>query len=469
MGLFQKKTTKNADAAVLSELALKSISDGVVIIGYDGIVQLVNPSGLKLLGVANASDVMGLNYLSVVKLMNKEGKIVVEEDNPITKILSNNRPVETRSFSLVPMRDSKPIPVSLIAVPSGGPGASRVVVIRDITRELEEEREKTEFVSTASHEMRTPVASIEGYLGLALNPQTATLDDRARQYLMQAHASSKHLGRLFQELLDSTKLEDQQVLIRPVPVEMTSFVKSIVDGQAPSMMAKSLQCQFGTGIKNKQSTEKSVAQLVYSNVDVDFLRESLDNIIENAVKYTPSGGTVTIGVRGELDRVIINVTDTGIGISTKDIEHIFQKFYRADTSDTQTIGGTGLGLFIVRRRIEAMGGKVWVESDVGQGSTFYVSLPRISADEYEKLKLVMENNRAAGTGEAPVITSYASTIIQIEDNQVVEPVEKQTIESIVNSADGKTLAGNLSQDQLDQLKQQFAANIQETEFKKNLN
>ncbi len=124
------------------------------------------------------------------------------------------------------------------------------------------------------------------------------------------------------------------------------------------------------------------------------MREILDNLVDNALKYTPTGGSIYINVRGDGDRVLINVTDTGMGISSDDLAHIFQKFYRADNSDTRTIGGTGLGLYIVKQRAEAMGGRVWAESAFGEGSTFYVSLPRLTGDEYEKRMIAVRNQQA---------------------------------------------------------------------------
>ena len=126
-------------------------------------------------------------------------------------------------------------------------------------------------------------------------------------------------------------------------------------------------------------------------------------MIDNALKYTPAGGSVYINVRGDGDRVLINVTDTGMGISSDDLAHIFQKFYRADNSDTRTIGGTGLGLYLVKQRAEAMGGRVWAESAFGEGSTFYVSLPRLTQDEYEKRMIIVRNQQmqAAATQPAP--------------------------------------------------------------------
>ena len=121
------------------------------------------------------------------------------------------------------------------------------------------------------------------------------------------------------------------------------------------------------------------------------MREIMGNLIDNAIKYTPEGGSVYVNVRGDGDRALINVTDTGMGISGDDLGHIFQKFYRADNSDTRTIGGTGLGLYLVKQRVEAMGGRVWAESAFGEGSTFFVFLPRITGEEYEK-RMIAKNN-----------------------------------------------------------------------------
>ena len=141
-------------------------------------------------------------------------------------------------------------------------------------------------------------------------------------------------------------------------------------------------------------------QAVYSTVDVDFLREILNNLVENAIKYTKEGGAIWVNVRGDGDHVLVNVTDTGIGISPDDLLHIFQKFYRVDNSQTREIGGTGLGLYIVKMRAEAMGGKVWAESSFGEGSTFYLSLPRLTYEEYERRKQIMNNTEAMTAQQA---------------------------------------------------------------------
>lgn len=404
MGLFRKKHKKDTDSPTpksqkvaqstekqssMARLAFNSINDGVIILDKDNIIELINPAALRMAGCKSMEDAIGLDYRSIIKLENSEESVVDEDNNPIHLALKSGKEFESRDYILKTAQNRR-LSVAIAITPTAGQFSDRIITFRDITRELKEEGEQAEFISTASHEMRTPVAAIEGYLGLAMNPQTATIDDRARQYLEEAHSASQHLGRLFQDLLDTTKLDDKKSKIRLVPVEMTSLVRGITSMQAPIMQSKKLHFSFGS----PDDGARKIDQLVYGMVDIDFMQEIIGNLLENAVKYTPSGGSIWVGVRGDGDQTLINVTDTGMGIAPDDLEHIFQKFYRVDNSQTRVIGGTGLGLYLVRKRVEAMNGEVWAESAFGEGSTFYVSLPRLTSEEYERQRLVLTNQQA---------------------------------------------------------------------------
>jgi signal transduction histidine kinase len=317
------------------------------------------------------------------------------------------------------------------------------------------------------------VASIEGYLGLALNPQTATIDDRARQYLTEAHNASAHLGKLFQDLLDVTKLDDNRVRVNLVPAEMVSLVQEIANRQISTLNNKNIHFSFGVrdGLEGKLQIE----QLVYAMVDVDFLQEILGNLIENAVKYTNDGGEILVSVRADGDDVLINVTDSGVGIPPENLAHVFQKFYRVDNSATREIGGTGLGLYIVKARTEAMGGRVWAESSFGEGSTFYVALPRISPEEYERQMTVLRNTQMmavkpptpATTGS---LTNAAVTAVaagpQVAQPAVVQPVgQPQVVQpvaqpQVVAPAQSQTIAQSAQPNQAIQSSQNSTSIIQ---------
>ena len=380
-------------AEILANLVLNTIDSGVIIVLPTGVIEYINPAAVSLLGGQMAQNFLGAKLEDILKLENGQGVVIPAQNNLVFYAVNNGQNYTTREYFLVNLQGQKK-PVAFKIITAHSPKNERIVTFYDITSELEAESEQTEFISTASHEMRTPVASIEGYLGLALNPKTATIDERAKKYLEEAHKSSQHLGKLFRDLLDVTKLDDKRIKAHLLPIEVTSTVRSIAEGQIPKMSEKNIHFTFGSSSSANMNGGRVINQEVFAAVDVDFLREIINNLIENAIKYTNNGGGIWVNVRGDGDRVLINVTDTGIGISPEDSKHVFQKFYRADNSETRTIGGTGLGLYIVKERVEAMSGSTWVESTFGEGSTFYVAFPRLTYEEYLRRKQIEANTQA---------------------------------------------------------------------------
>lgn len=424
MGLFKRKTSTVAapgggDSAALAQQALDFIAEGVLLVDERGMVKFANPAAARMTGYDVPQNITGLDYQLVIRLETAEQVPVEPTQSPLYTAIMTNQPLSTRDYILVSAQNEHRVAVALACIPTGGAHADRIITFRDITKELAEENEQAEFISTASHEMRTPVASIEGYLGLALNEQTATIDSRARQYLEAAHAASQHLGHLFKDLLDVTKLDDKRLKARLVPVDAVEAVKHIAGERAKDMQAKHLKYSFGTA--EPATDKKRIEPRVYMAVDLDFLHEILDNLVENAIKYTPEGGEIWVNARGDGDKVLINVTDTGIGVSADDAAHIFQKFYRVDNSQTRQIGGTGLGLYLVKQRVEALGGRVWVESSFGDGSTFFVSLPRISESEYEKMMIAQANEQMVKNFAAPAMTQQQAIQGAAQQQPVVQP------------------------------------------------
>ena len=424
----------NGNTAELANLVLNSIEEGVIIVHPSGVVLLSNPAAMRMLGVNDTSAILNVQIGSLLRLENGEGMKLEDSVNPVLLAINSGKKYSTRDFVLVNLIEQrKPVAISVVSTNSGQ--NERIITLRDISRELEEEGEQTEFISTASHEMRTPVASIEGYLGLALNPKTATIDERARKYLEEAHTSSKHLGRLFKDLLDVTKLDDKKIRVQLSPVEMTSTVRSIANGQVPQMSEKGIHYTFGSNGTSTSGNGRFLNQEVYASVDIDFLREAVNNLVENAIKYTAEGGGIWVNVRGDDDRVLINVTDTGIGISPDDLKHVFQKFYRADNSQTRTVGGTGLGLYLVKQRVEAMGGKVWAESSFGEGSTFYLSFPRITVEEYQRRKQIASNIEAMSTQKQTAPTMPPAETQESQNPIVASPTDTPVAPTTTNASE----------------------------------
>lgn len=409
-------------AEILANLVLNTIDSGVIIVLPTGVIEYINPAAVSLLGGQMAQNFLGAKLEDILKLENGQGVAIPAQNNLVFYAVNNGQNYTTREYFLVNLQGQKK-PVAFKIITAHSPKNERIVTFYDITSELEAESEQTEFISTASHEMRTPVASIEGYLGLALNPKTATIDERAKKYLEEAHKSSQHLGKLFRDLLDVTKLDDKRIKAHLTPIEVTSTIRSIAEGQIPKMSEKNIHFTFGSSSSANMNGGRVINQEVFAAVDVDFLREIINNLIENAIKYTNTGGGIWVNVRGDGDRVLINVTDTGIGISPEDSKHVFQKFYRADNSETRTIGGTGLGLYIVKERVEAMSGSTWVESTFGEGSTFYVAFPRLTYEEYLRRKQI-EANTQAMTPQNSVASNPA--ISASNENQTPTPMQFPT-------------------------------------------
>ena len=420
-----------------SDVVINAIDDGVLAISKDGNIELINPSAQQIIGW-DQGDALGLNWKSVLKLVTSDGKDVEDLENPIAQSLSKNQPTHNDKLFLLTSSEKR-ILVSIVSSPVGTDGEGIIVVFRDITKEKAEEREQAEFISTASHEMRTPVASIEGYLGLALNPATAHIDEKARDFITKAHESAQHLGRLFQDLLDISKVEDGRMKNNPKIINVNEFLKDIFDGLATKADEKQLNYIFMPDITD-EGKEKSLQPIFYANIDPDHFREVVSNLIENAIKYTPSG-EVVVNVTGDDKQISISVKDSGIGIPAEDIPHLFQKFYRVDNSDTREIGGTGLGLYLSRRLAEAMSGNLRVESKYKEGSTFYLEIPRMNSSEAKQRLESMEAERPKDSTpdstvpeETEIATEEKTEDIAIENNSEIVDSNPAAIATPENTA-----------------------------------
>jgi len=404
-----------SEVASKSEIVINAIGDGVIAIDSTATIQLINPAAQVILGWGK-QDALKLSYKSILKLEDENGHELDPSVDPIEQVLNTNQ--QSRANHLIALTSSgKKISVSVVVTPIGDAGSGAIIVFRDITNERAEEREQAEFISTASHEMRTPVAAIEGYLGLAINPNTASVDVRAKDFIMKAHEAAQHLGHLFQDLLDVSKTDDGRLTNVPKVVDLGNLTETIVQGLTEKATTKGLRLVYSAAnTASANSSQKKIMPVYYVNQDNDHIREILDNLIENAIKYTPQG-EVVVDINGDEDKVIVSIKDSGLGIPPEDIPHLFQKFYRVSNMDRQEIGGTGLGLYLVRRLTENMQGRVWVESIFGQGSTFFFQLPRVDTQEAEHLQ--QEQQARAAQQQAVQPAAPITTLDQIPASNAV--------------------------------------------------
>lgn len=366
-----------------AEILIQSIVDGIIVTDTEGKISLLNKAAAELTEWP-IDEAGGIDVKLVAKFALEDGKDVVDDQNPFKLVLDTNQQVKS-VFQLISRNGKQRRVVSLVVSPISIPKSNTLVgsvgVFRDISAERAEEHRRADFISTASHEMRTPVAAIEGYLALALNDKVTRIDSKAREYLVKAHDSTQHLGQLFQDLLTSAKAEDGRLVNHPIVVEMGDFLQKLTDGLKFAAEKKGLLLDFAIGAAGEQNVavgvNKIVMPLYYAHIDPDRMREVITNLFDNAVKYTDTG-KISVGLTGNNEVIQFYIRDTGQGIPADDIPHLFQKFYRVDNSATRTIGGTGLGLFICRKIVELYSGRIWAESEANKGSTFYINLPRLS-------------------------------------------------------------------------------------------
>jgi len=242
-------------------------------------------------------------------------------------------------------------------------------------RELQEvDKAKDEFISIASHELRSPVAVIEGYVSMILSRKLGQIPQKADLALNKIYSAARYLGSLTKDLLDISRISLGRLQIEKAKEDLVALIGKLVSQNQIRAEEKQLKLEF---LKPQEKIPE-----VY--IDADKISQVINNLITNAIKFTPEAGQIRVGLevsekpkpKGEaLKEVIVWVEDTGIGIPKEALPHIFEKFYQVEPSAQREKGGTGLGLYISKAIVEAHGGKIWVESEVGKGTKFSFSLP----------------------------------------------------------------------------------------------
>ena len=341
-----------ADRARLRAV-LASMVEGVLVLDRQGRILLMNDALLRMLPGADASAV-GRPFIEVFRHhpLNELVGAVLEEGEGRRQEVTLLTP-EERMFLLQ----------ASVAKPDGERGVAAVLVFHDITELKRLERIRKDFVANASHELKTPLTSISGYVEALVD---GAKDDSATcaQFLGIIQKHTESLKAILSDLLQLSTIESgvyrwkrQEVAVAELIDRAARVLRPVSERRRQSLTVR--PCEASLMIQG----------------DLDRLTEALINLLDNAVKYTPEGGSVTIEATAVHDGVRIAVTDTGMGIPPKELPRIFERFYRVDRARSREVSGTGLGLSIVKHIVEAHGGRVAVDSTVGQGSTFSLHLP----------------------------------------------------------------------------------------------
>ncbi|MGI1805108.1 ATP-binding protein [Exiguobacterium sp. TDN 0502] len=279
------------------------------------------------------------------------------------QVCSHEIPTESLSLSL--NKEERFVTLYAEAIHYGGCFRGTMLVLRDVTAETEIDRMKSEFVSTVSHELRTPLASIYGYTELMLARDVH--ETKRQRYLETIHAETQRLTNLVNDFLDVQRMESSQQQYDFKPLDLTKVIQETVEFHTASAKDHDLVLDF----------EESTTGRIHA--DEQKMRQLFTNLINNAIKYSPDGGQITITMRQVEDRVQLKIEDEGIGIPRHALPQLFSKFYRVDNSDSRKIGGTGLGLAICQEIVRSHEGMIHVESTEGVGSAFIVELPIVQS------------------------------------------------------------------------------------------
>ena len=334
------------------EVAFANISEGIIILSADGVVEQVNTSAKKLLGL-DFED--GLDAVTAVMDGIGLRKLMNDEKNSARPFRVNGQAGRTLQVRWAEMVDKR---ISDIE-----PGY--VVVIRDVTEEIAAEKTKTEFVAAISHELRTPITSIQNSVSNMLAGVTGRITKKMHSYLQTMKRDCHRYADLINDLLDITALQGGSMPINRRMSYMTDVA------------AKAMQRLCGEArIRNIEIILEPNSKVPPVYIDPERICQVLRNLINNAVKYTSQGGKVTIRFYDKGDCFITEVEDTGAGISAELQERIFSKFYQIDRQAGPGYKGSGLGLAICSGIVSLHNGEIWVKSTQGQGSIFYFSLPK---------------------------------------------------------------------------------------------
>ncbi len=347
--------------AAKSQAILESVADGVVVADADGRIVLVNAAAERILDLLR-EKAMGRSINEMLGLYGRQAKEWMEQVN---RWATHQEPYDTNEYLAARLEiGRRVISVHLAPVMMADEFLGTVSVFRDVTAEVEAERAKTEFVSTVSHELRTPMTSIKGYVKLLLMGAAGVLSEEQSNFLSVIDTNVDRLTVLVNDLLDLSRIESGRIKLSPRRMDVTPVIEQVV----VEMENRALE----QGLSLTSQLPPDLPDVV---ADPDRVAQVLTNLLGNACNYTLPGGKVVVSAYPDNRKVAISVSDTGIGIALEDQQKIFERFFRADDSVVQDAPGTGLGLSIVQSLVEMQGGEIWVESEIGVGSTFTFTLP----------------------------------------------------------------------------------------------
>ena len=344
----------------MDDALLHSIGEGVFAVDSHGRVIRLNRRAEQWSGI-EARLAISRPYREILQFE----KLPIQ--NFVDRAMQLRRDVQIGGESVLIRRDGSQMAVSILASPVMENDNVRgcIVIFRDTTDQRALDQMKTEFISAASHQLRTPLTGLRWYASTLAEGQAGNLNPEQQELMKEIEACIEQMVGLVNDLLDVARLDQGTLRLSPVSVSLVEILAEVTK----TLEGKARKFQVSVVLDESLASAPSLA------ADKALMTEVLKNLVDNAIKYTPENGMVKVVAHEEGGELVVSIADTGVGISEADAEKLFKKFSRIENQLSNRERGTGLGLYFVKGVIERHGGRIWVRSIVGKGSTFYVSLP----------------------------------------------------------------------------------------------
>ena len=340
--------------------ALVSLSDGLIVFDKEQKITLVNPEAERILEIKE-NEVLNKRIDEIIDTPNL---------NALYKALGQKIEWTEQKYKLVLEKPIKKFfQVSIVKVAVEEAEVGLMVILHDVTRDKEIDRMKTEFISIAAHQLRTPLSAVKWALQMILNGHMGKIDPEVKEYLRKSYQSNERMIHLVNDLLNISRIEEGRFLYDLELVSIKDIIKEAIFSLKVLLSKRKIKVKFNVP-KNKMPKIKA---------DAKKIKLAIQNLVDNATRYSIAGNEVIINLKQIKEKknnfIKIEIKDYGIGINIKDQERLFSKFFRGNNAVRFQTEGSGLGLFIVKNIIEAHHGKIWFKSEKNKGTTFYVKLP----------------------------------------------------------------------------------------------
>lgn len=349
-----------------AEALFMSMGDGAMTTDEFGRITRANPVALSIFGYKE-SEIVGKPFISVIAAETTlDGQPVPLIDRPITQAYLTGKPIAGKLYYQNKNGIKIPLSINVSPILIHGKPVGAIAVFRDITMELEIDQMKSDFISLASHQLRTPLSAIKTYTHILADGYMGSLNASQKKTLKTIISASNRMNQLISTLLNITRIESGTIAVNLKNIKIDDLIKEVIHELGLTAEAKEIELHLK--ISGDEST--------HIKTDALIVKEVVTNLISNSIKYTPENGKVNIVVKPKKNEIQVEISDNGWGIPLQAQDKVFSKFFRGPNVIKRETSGTGLGLYLVKGLIENLQGKIWFKSEEGRGTTFYFSLPR---------------------------------------------------------------------------------------------